>query len=307
MPDSLLTRRNALLTAGVGGVAMAAEPAARPAAAATPRRLPDRVEDWTEEDRVHALIKQQARTDVGKVIWTIRGIIYGFKAPASPVPLVRFKGCEQQWVEPTGPSEWIRYTSLLTYYSDIDTNELIDGFTNPITGEDVVFKPNWSRLPEGSKISRKGATLNIVEDAFPDFYNERSIYDVDMKLIGDTVRYHAKVHWPEPLVRNPYNQDQAFFVKMADLQNESLTSAPAHGSGHILMPSMPNIGMNTPEMGQVLWHVEFYKVKSWDDIEPDYLEKALAEHGDEFDVNPVNDTEPSKLAQNLARLGYVKN
>ncbi len=307
MPDSLFTRRNALLTAGIGGAALAAQPVQQTATAATHRRLPDSVEDWSEDDRVHALVKQQARTDEGKVIWTTRGIIYGFKAPESPVPLVRFKGCEQQWVKPVGPSEYIRYTSLLTYYSDIETDEIIDGFVNPVTGEEVTFKPNWSRLPEGSTISRRGATLNIIQEAFPDFYNERSIYDVEMKLIGDTVCYHAKVYWPEPLVRRPYNQDQAFFVKLSDLQDESLTSAPAHGSGHILMPSMPNIGMNDPEQGQVIWHVEFYKVDSWDDIPEDYLTKALAEHGDEFDVNPINDTAPSKMAQNLARLGYLKN
>ena len=72
------------------------------------------------------------------------------------------------------------------------------------------------------------------------------------------------------------------------------------------MPSMANIGMTDPEMGQVIWHVEFYKVNSWDDLPEDYLTKALDEHGEDFDVNPVNDTEASKLAQNLARLGYVK-
>lgn len=304
MPFSSLSRRNAMLTAGTAGVAAAASKAAQ---AAGHKALPDRIEDWTEEDRVKALIKQQASTEESKVIWTTQGIIYGFKAPESPVPLVRFKGCEQQWIKPVSPTEIVRYTSLLTYYSDIDTDEIIDGFTNPITGEDVTFKPNWSRLPEGSSISRYGAQLNIIKDAFPDFYAQRSIYDVDMKLIGDTVRFHAKVFWPEPLVRRPYNQDQAFFAKLSDLQDDSVTAAPAHGSGHILMPSMPNIGMNEPEQGQVLWHVEFYKVNSMDDIPTDYMAKAMAEYGEYFDVNPINDTEPSKLAQNLAKLGYVKN
>ncbi len=300
MRPTNLARRTAL---GVGAT-LAAATVAQPL---TAKALPDRIEDWSEEDRVHALVKQQARTDEGKVIWITRGIIYGFKAPESPVPLVRFKGCEQQWVKPMGPSEYVRYTSLLTYYADVETNEIIDGFTNSITGEEVTFRPNWSRLPEGSTLSRKGATLNIVDDAFPDFYKDRSIYDVDMKLTGDTVTFHAKVYWPEPLVRRPYNQDQSFFAKLSDLQDESATSAPAHGSGHILMPSMPNIGMNDPEMGQVIWHVEFYKVKSWDDIPEDYLTKALAEYGEYFDVNPINDTEPSRLARNLARLGYLKN
>ena len=300
MPKTDLPRRKAL---GVSA-SLAAATVAKPASA---KVFPDRIEDWSEEDRVHALAKQGARIDEGKVIWITRGLIYGFKGPDSPVPLVRFKGCEQQWIKPVGPAEYISYNSLLTYYSDLQTDEIIDGFTNPITGEEVVFKPNWSRLPEGSTISKKGATLNIIRDAFPDFYNNRSIYDIDMKLVGDTVTYHKKMFWPEPLVRRPYNQDQSFFVKIDDLQDESITSAPSHGAGQILMPSMPNIGMNEPEMGQVIWHVEFYKVRSWDDIPEDYLTKALSEYGEYFDVNPINDTEPSKLAKNLRRLGYLKN
>ena len=305
MPNSTFSRRNALLTSGAGGLG-AATHLTKPAQAAGHRSLPDRIEDWTEEDRVHALVKQQARTDEGKVIWRTRGVIYGFKAPESPVPLVRFKGCEQQWIKPTGPSEYVKYTSLLTYYSDMETDKIIDGFTNPITGEDVTFRPNWSRVPEGQAISKKGVTINIIDDAFPDFYTDKSINDIEMTLIGDTVSFHAKMHWPEPLVRNPYNQDQSFFVKLSDLQDEAVTSASAHGAGQILMPSMPNIGMSDPDIGQVIWHVEFYKVKSWDDLPEDYLPKALAEHGEDFDVNPENDTVPSKLAQNLARLGYVK-
>lgn len=305
MTGSELTRRDAVLAAGAAG-AVGLASMSKGQAALSPR-LPDDVSTWSPEDRVYALAKQQGRIDEGKVIWRTRGVIYGFKAPESPVPLVRFKGCEQQWVERLSEAEFIKYNSLLTYYSDFETDQIIDGFTNPITGEDVTFKPNWSRVPEGQSISIQGVTLNIIDEAFPDFYNESSINDVEMNLIGDTVSFHAKMRWPEPLVRRPYNQDNTFFAKLADLQDQEKSWIPAHGAGQILMPSMSNIGMTDPELGQVIWHVEFYKVKSWDDLPEDYLAKALAEHGEDFDVNPKNDTTPSKLAQNLARLGYVKN
>ena len=305
MQNSEFTRRNALLTAGIGGSLLAGQKI-KESAAASQRKLPDRIQDWSEDDRVYALMKQQARVDEGKSIWRTRGVIYAFRAPVSPVPLVRFKGSEQQWIKPIGPSKYVKYTSLLTYYSHIETDKIIDGFTNPITGAEVTFKPNWSRVPEGQTVSRRGVTINIIEDAFPDFYANKSINDVEVTKIGDMVSFHAKMKWPEPLVRSPYNQDQSFFARMSALQDQSLTSAPAHGAGQILMPSMANIGMTDPEMGQVIWHVEFYKVNSWDDLPEDYLTKALDEHGEDFDVNPVNDTEASKLAQNLARLGYMK-
>lgn len=303
MSGPKFTRRNAVLAAGAASAGLAGVTQSQAALSA---RLPDDVKDWSLEDRVYALAKQQGRIDAGKVIWRTRGVIYGFKALESPVPLVRFKGCEQQWVERVSEAEFVKYNSLLTYYSDFETDEIIDGFVNPMTGEDVTFKPNWSRVPEGQSISTRGVTLNIIEEAFPDFYTESSINDVEMNLIGDTVSFHAKMRWPEPLVRRPYNQDNTFFAKLNDLQDSEQSWVPAHGAGQILMPSMSNIGMKDPEKGQVIWHVEFYKVKSWDDLPEDYLAKAMAEHGEDFDVNPKNDTVPSKLAQNLARLGYVK-
>lgn len=301
MTGSTLTRRSAMLAAGAVG--LAATPRSE---AALSGRLPDDVSKWTAEDKVYALAKQQGRLDNGKVIWRTRGVIYGFKAPESPVPLVRFKGCRQQWVERLSEAEFIGYDSLLTYYSDFETDKIIDGFVNPITGEDVTFKPNWSRVPEGQNVSTRGVILNIIDKAFPRFYDESSINDVEINLIGDTVSFHSKMRWPEPLVRRPYNRDSTFFAKLADIQDPAQSWIPAHGAGQILMPSMSNIGMNDPDLGQVIWHVEFYKVKSWDDLPEDYLTKALAEHGEDFDVNPKNDTTPSKLAQNLARLGYVK-
>lgn len=302
MPKVNVSRRDAVISAGALALGTGG-----PAIAANHPKLSDSIEDWSLEDRVYALAKQQGRVDDGKAIWRTRGVIYGFKAPDSPIPLVRFKGCEQQWVKRVSDAEFIKYNSLLTYYSDFETDEIVDGFVNPMTGEDVTFKPNWSRVPEGQSISVRGATLNIVDKAFPDFYTKSSIKDVEMNLIGDTVSFHAKMRWPEPLVRNPYNQDNTFFAKLSDLQDPEQSWIPAHGAGQILMPSMANIGMKDPDLGQVIWHVEFYKVKSWDDLPADYLAKALAEHGEDFDVNPVNDTVPSKLAQNLARLGYVKD
>ncbi|MEQ8509708.1 MAG: hypothetical protein RIF37_12570 [Rhodospirillaceae bacterium] len=295
-----LSRRAAVVGAGALGAA------GGQVQAAPGSMLPDDVAAWTPEQRVYALAKQQGRVDDGKAMWRTRGVIYGFRAPESPIPLVRFKGCEQQWVKKVSDAEFIKYNSLLTYYSDFQTDDIIDGFVNPMTGNEVTFKPNWSRVPEGQKIAVNGVTLNIVDKAFPDFYANSSINDVEMNRIDDTVSFHAKMRWPEPLVRNPYNQDNTFFTKLADLQDPEQSWIPAHGAGQILMPSMPNIGMDTPDIGQVIWHVEFYKIRSWDDLPSDYLTKALAEHGEDFDVNPINDTVPSKLAQNLAKLGYLK-
>ena len=270
------------------------------------RNLPNDISLWTPEDKVTAWAKQQGRTDEGRVIWRFQGLIYAFSAPASPVPLLRFSGCEQQWWEPQDDGSFIRYTSLLTYLCDLESGKVIRSFVNPITNKTVELKENWSRLPEGQELSKRGIVNLVMDDAFPDFYANSSIDDIDIRLIEDTVSFHAKVNWPKPLMRAPYNQDNTYFASFSDIADPEKTWIPSTGAGHIIMPSMPSIGMDDPELGQVLWHVEYYKVRSLKSVSPDYLEAAYADYGDYFEVNPKNDTMPSKLAKRLAEQGYLK-
>ena len=50
----------------------------------------------------------------------------------------------------------------------------------------------------------------------------------------------------------------------------------------------------------MLWHLEKYKVASYDDLPRDYLERATAEF-DNFGVDPINDKEESRLARRIRR------
>jgi hypothetical protein len=157
-------------------------------------------------------------------------------------------------------------------------------------------------VPDGQVLSTRGWSHNIIERAFPDYYNQFSIRDIEMNVIADSISFHSKVNWPEPLVRRPYNQDNTHFARLAELMDPDVDWVPSHGAGQILMPEMPNVGMDDPELGQVLWHVEYYKVPSLDDLPPKYLERAISEY-DNYTVNPVNDTGESRLERRLKRAG----
>lgn len=76
-------------------------------------------------------------------------------------------------------------------------------------------------------------------------------------IIDDSISFHSKVNWTEPLVRRPYNQDNTHFARLSELMDDSVSWVFSHGAGQILMPEMPNVGMNDPTHGQVLWHVEY--------------------------------------------------
>lgn len=257
---------------------------------------------WTEDEKVWAVARQAGAVTEQKVIWRTRGVLYAFKYPNSPIPLTRFKGCEQQWWRPQDDGSYLRTKSFLTFFTDFETDEMLEEFTNPITGKTTVPRPNLNRVPDGQLLSTRGWSHHIVDRHFPDYYKQFSINDIEMNVIGESLSLHSKVHWPEPLVRRPYNQDNTHFARLADIMDPSVDWVPSHGAGQILMPEMPNVGINDPELGQVLWHVEYYKVASFDDLPRDYLERATATY-DNFSVDPVNDTGESRLERRLKRAG----
>jgi hypothetical protein len=290
------SRRSALAAAGAAVLAVPrAAAAVTPPASANPAA-------WTDTERVWALARQAGAVTEQKVIWRTRGVLYAFKFPESPLPLVRFQGSEQQWWWPQGDGSFIRTKSFLTFFTDYETDEMLETFTNPITGKTSVPRPNFNRVPDGQVLSTRGWSHNIIERAFPDYYNQFSIRDIEMNVIADSISFHSKVNWPEPLVRRPYNQDNTHFARLAELMDPDVDWVPSHGAGQILMPEMPNVGMDDPELGQVLWHVEYYKVPSLDDLPPKYLERAISEY-DNYTVNPVNDTGESRLERRLKRAG----
>jgi hypothetical protein len=121
-----------------------------------------------------------------------------------------------------------------------------------------------------------------------------------MNVVGKTLSLHSKVNWPEPLASRPYNQDNTFFARMADIMDPGIDWVPSHGAGQILMARNSSVGMDDPEMGQVLWHLERFKIASYDDLPRDYLERATSEY-DDFGIDPINDAEASKLERRIQR------
>ena len=293
-----LTRRT--LMASVAATALASNTAARGSTAVPAANRPTSADPstWTEDEKVWVVAREAGAVTEQKVIWRTRGVIYAFKYPDSPIPLVRFKGCDQQWWRPQDDGSYLRTKAFITYFTDYETDEILEEFTNPLTGKTSVPTPNSNRLRNGQRLTKQGWSHTDIEKAFPDYYRQFSINDIGMNVIGESLTLHSKVNWPEPISRRPYNQDNTHFARLDDIMDTSIDWVPSHGAGHILMPRLSKLGMDDPQQGQVLWHLEKYKVASYDDLPRDYLERATAEF-DNFGVDPINDTEESRLERRI--------
>ena len=303
MPDFGLLSRRQLATAvtaaafGVGG-AFSGGTFSRPASAAVD---PDTA--WSMENRVRAFMKANSILEKGRVIWHVRGIIYAYNPPQQPVPIMRVKNCEQQWVTPLAPARFRKHNSLITFYCDYETNKILEEFKNPFTGKVNRPRPHVSRLKEGQEISEEGVHLNVIRKAFPDFYKDAE-FDVEIDVVEDTLAFRGEMKWPPSLNRPPSGSVMSNFSRYSEVMDPKWTWVDAHFGGHVRMSYFPWMEMGDAD-GHLLWHVAGYKLKSLDSLPPDYLDKVRAEYGDIFEKSPEFDEGPSVWDRRLQRMGLL--
>ncbi|MDX2143532.1 MAG: DUF1838 family protein [Rhodospirillaceae bacterium] len=264
---------------------------------------PDRVAGMSLADRVRAFMKAQASLNEEKVIWRTRGVIMAYVPGRTPEPMLRFKGCEQQWVKPISDTKFVRYNSLINFMCDYETDEIISEFKNPFTGKTNKVSHYVSRVPEGMEISEEGVFINIVRQAYPEFYQD-STFDMDIAVIEDEMSFRGEVKWPAELRQPPSGSMQSFFSRYSEVMDPKTSWAHCHFAGHVLMNWYP--WMEMPDQpGHMLWHATGYKVRSWDSLPKDYLAKATKDYAEIFDKSPEFDPGPSAMAKRLKASGRL--
>ena len=263
----------------------------------------DRLSKMTMADRVRAFMKAQASLKEEKVIWRTRGVINAYVPGATPIPILRFKGCEQQWIKPISDTKFVRYNSLINFLCDYETDEILSEFKNPFTGKTNKVTHYVSRIPEGSEVSDEGVFINIVRQAYPEVY-KNSQFEMDMAIIEDDISFRGDIKWPAELRQPPSGSMQTFFARYSEVMDRKKTWVPCHFAGHVLMSWYP--WMEMPDQpGHMLWHATGYKVRSWDSLPKDYLAKATKDFAAIFDKSPEYDPGPSAMAKRLKAAGRL--
>jgi hypothetical protein len=273
---------------------------ARPADAATGS---DPVAGMSPGERVRAFMKAQASLKEARVIWRTRGVIMAYIPGQTPYPILRFKGCEHQWVKPISDTKFVRYNSLINFLCDPETDQILTDYKNPLTGKINKVRHYVSRVPEGSTTSEEGIFLNVVRQAYPEMYAD-STFDMDIAVIEDNIAFRGEMRWPPELRQPPSGSMQSNFARYSEVMDTKQDWVPSHFAGHVLMNWYP--WMEMPDQpGHMLWHATGYKVRTWDSLPRDYLAKVTAEYADIFDTSPEFDKGPSPMARRLQEAGRL--
>ena len=281
---SPLSRRS-VLAAGIGSMAL-------PFSTASADDLPS---DPAKQNE--AYVKILGRTITGRVVKKTRGIVMAVRSDAI-VPLYGFRNSESAWWRQIGPASWVRFPSVLSFFTDLETDSFIDTFTSPFNGKTVTLTPSYIRHKEGELFTPTGHYYGSMKKAFPDRYPDKPLA-LNWTRDGNDIRLQRSSNFP-PMIPQPSLESVSFFADAREVFDPYLYDAHYRSAGWNIFS-----GTRAPyeELGilpgHAIWHYDAVKLDSVDDCDADYLERARA-YTPLFDQSPELDEGPSFFERLMA-------
>ncbi|NKB43063.1 MAG: DUF1838 domain-containing protein [Alphaproteobacteria bacterium] len=271
------TRRRAL----AGGLALATLPTASFAGTGLPA-------DPAEQNE--AYVKILGRTDEGRVTKKTRGIVMAV-LPDAVVPLYGFRNSESAWWRKIDDASWVRFPSVLSFFTDLQTDTFIDTFESPFNGETVTLTPSFIRHKEGELFTPNGHYYGSMKRTFPDRYPEKPL-QLNWTRDGDDVRLQRSSNFP-PMIPQPSLESVSFFSNESEVFDPAVTDAHYRSAGWNIFS-----GVRAPYQalgvlpGHAIWHFDAVKLDDVDECDADYLKRARA-YTPLYDQSPELDEGPS--------------
>ena len=297
MSDRKVSRRAAAGWAlGATGLGLAGLTAGVPAAAKA--KIPDTL-PTDPKGILDAMVRIYGSSGPKRVTWTTRIKVYAVQQ-GGVVPLVGLRGSESGWWTKKDDSTWIRYSSTLSFFEDLETGKFIDEFRNPLNGHVSKVGVSFIRHKEGEYFTTMGEYYGSMKQAFPDSYPEEPLH-ADWDMDAGIVRMRGTSNFP-PILKQPTKENATLCVRAAELFDPRVETPTSTVTGWNIRPWEPWLGMGDAP-GHVIWHFDGVKLTDAELLDKDYLERARA-HTPLFDKSPQFDEGPSffeRVIQNRGR------
>lgn len=269
----IITRRSLALGALQIGTGLLALGAASDALPRVGGDLPRRVPDLTvPANNLRALVRLTASLRECDVPWWYDGTIFGVVPGENPRPLVKFEGMELYWMQHLPGGAYELTGNTVTYFRDLETGAMLSEFRNPWTKALNPVPPavQGGGPGRGFNYSIKGIRYTRMLDQLPE-----DPLVLDWTFARDMVWLHNWTRYP-PGLPPPRWQQQTMFASQKDFLDKKLDSVPVVFGSTVHMPWLKWLDMGD-RPGHVVWHAGGAKLKSIDELPPDYrrrVEKA---------------------------------
>ena len=240
------------------------------------------------QEILESIVRIYGTSGPDRVTWKTRITVFAVQA-SGVVPLVGLRGSESGWWKRIDASTFVRYSSTLSFFEDLETGRFIDEFRNPLNGHVSKVGVSFIRHKEGEYHTTMGDYYGSMRKAFPASYPEEPIkpnWDLDAGI----VRYRGRSNFP-PILRQPTLETATQSLRAAELFDSRIMTPVSTVSGFNIRPWESWLGMGDAP-GHVIWHYDGVKLTDVEGLDPDYLARARA-HTPLFDKSPQFDEGPS--------------
>jgi hypothetical protein len=244
-----------------------------------------------------AYVKILGRTDEGRVTKKTRGIVMAVM-PDAIVPLYGFRNSESAWWRKIDDASWVRFPSVLSFFTDLETDSFIDTFVSPFNGKTVTLTPSFIRHKEGELFTPTGHYYGSMKRMFPDRYPDEPL-QLNWTLDGDDIRLQRSSNFP-PMIPQPSLESVSYFASAAEVFDPAKTDAHYRSAGWNIFSGTraPYEGLGILP-GHAIWHFDAVKLDDPEECDADYLERARA-YTPLFDQSPELDDGPSFFERLMA-------
>ena len=256
MSEKTKSRRDALKAGAAAGVGLVLGSglASTSVSAATPspkNRIPVRFDDpkWNMEAkaRMEAYIDDPSKFTYGSG----EGVVSAVRDNEKVRALMRFEIFSTIRIVPQADGSYQRLLRELVFYRDLETNEILDEWDNPLTGErvrvvDVANDPfNYVISEFRSPPPSYGGLNKDIPPQIPFVLNWKHMSDDIISLETDIHLYYPSAlqpdKWPResPGPMSRVSEMFRFFCRREDLENPDLKHVPSHGCWSRITPWFP--------------------------------------------------------------------
>lgn len=227
-------------------------------------------EDPDEAFRQHMRIERALVDTQGTHLTWYNWIAFVIAEGRSPFPIMRYEGIEYSYFRRLHDLEYRIHAHNLSFVRDLETGKFAETVDNPITGKRVKAMPTVLLNDPGTLASPQGFR-NLRSDGktyvqpFRTFRTEGSL----IKL--DSVRT-APPNWPTVHIENSCQ-----WVEIADFENPTIASLPAHFSGTYVFPFPAWLEMGNTK-GHMLGFFDGRKLNSPAELPREFLARTQREY-----------------------------
>jgi hypothetical protein len=228
------------------------------------------------------LVKLEAYADGRPAPWWYTGTIYAVRERTKPKALFRFEGSETYWASPKSSGEADVYSRTITFFRDVDTNQWLDAYDNPLTGQRNALRPNVLRgqsvFPADGgaprlKMAGPMTPTEIAPQGFEATDPNKPTGGFKWIVLGDMVlrigdRAAPSKLQPSMEAQSTFGDAKAFFDPRAKAMGAQFTSTT-------FSPYMGWMKM-ADEPGHLIWHASGYKTRGFTELPAEYRARAEA-------------------------------